>query len=644
MSLKIRRYIADKGNFLSTDPAPLTSVTIPGSVGFTDLTQSRVILDMEVHAYDPRDAPSGGNFCDPTNEVKIPCTFGRGGQMIGAQAIIRNSKARSKNYGLLNEQRNQNVIRANFDWYTSSRSKEDCMSVFGNSTSRNYGIGWQDLLPDTPFFSYNFARPEDLTDTADQIASTRRAEIQIPWKHIDQLATVTQFPNIAVGDIRYEMEFEPQLQVMFPCVMPTQYELMENKTAVATIVGNDTNPLITVRRANEFNRLPTVGDYVGIYYEDAGVARSIHTAYILAVAGKGAQQLAIVLDNPLVATGATNVLTEMRMFYGDGPEPYYEVDNQTADVLGLIGSIASPLVVDDIYNSVNALADQVQCPFYVGCPVVVVTSNDNSKEVRATATTIASLTRSGKDLSVVLTDPLNVGGSDDCIDTVICHRDWSEGSKLANGNGAFVIQWRINEVYAEMMEPQLTTDQLTKVRSMLTNLEIPWIEQRLIQKNMPETTTHTEVIQIDGGCMGMTTLSPQNLEFLSGFDNCQSYRYSINGVSNTNRDVQVGPIDRSQRQLHNHLLTKFYANLGATLMKYDSEVLDYARADNQRTHAHYPLVTPLIPAQQIIQLQLIGDSMNPMASKNLFFVSFHTRLMKITNGRVVMATGQPSAG
>jgi hypothetical protein len=82
MSLKIRRYIADKGNFLSTDPAPLTSVTIPGAIGFTDLTQSRVILDMEVHAYDPRDAPSGGNFCDPTDEVKIPCTFGRGGQMV----------------------------------------------------------------------------------------------------------------------------------------------------------------------------------------------------------------------------------------------------------------------------------------------------------------------------------------------------------------------------------------------------------------------------------------------------------------------------------------------------------------------------------------------------------------------------------
>jgi hypothetical protein len=161
---------------------------------------------------------------------------------------------------------------------------------------------------------------------------------------------------------------------------------------------------------------------------------------------------------------------------------------------------------------------------------------------------------------------------------------------------------------------------------------------------MPSTSTHTEVIQIDAGCAGLTTLSPQNLEFLSGFDNCQSYRYSINGVSTTNRDIQVGPIDRSQRQLHNHLLKKFYGNLGLALSKYDADVIDFARHDDQRTHSHYPLVTPLLPTTQTVQLQLFGNPDIPMTSKNLFFVTVHPRMMKISNGRVQMGMAPLSVG
>jgi hypothetical protein len=130
---------------------------------------------------------------------------------------------------------------------------------------------------------------------------------------------------------------------------------------------------------------------------------------------------------------------------------------------------------------------------------------------------------------------------------------------------------------------------------------------------------------------------------LSGFDGCISYRYSINGVSTTNRDIAVGAIDRTQRQLHNHLLKKFYANLGQPLSKYDAETVDLARTDDKRTHAHYPLVTPLVPTPQIIQLQLFADG-NTMTSKNLFFVQVYTRMMKITNGVVQMQTAPLSAG
>lgn len=637
MSIKLRRYISDKSNFLSTDPAPLTSVTIPGSIGFTDLTQSRVVLDMEIHAYEPTLAPSGGNFCDPTTEVKIPCTFGRGGQMIGAQSTIRNSKVRSRNFGLLNEQRNQNVISANFDWYTKSRAKEDTACTFGNSTSKNYGIGWTDLLPETPFFSYDGARPVDTSQIADRLGSTRRAEIPIPWKHIDQLATIAQFPNIAVGDIRYEIEFENQLPFAFPCVMPTQYERIQDITSMGGEAGNDTNPLITRRTGTNINRLPKVGDYAVFYFEEAGTA-SFHVANINKVTGSDSTFLSIELDSPITTSGPSDDLTKMRMFYGEVTYPLYNVSNMNSDASGFIGTVDDPLVMTGIYDSSNSLADQQQCPWYVGAPITVVATV--AGQVKDAATTVASLQRDGNNLKIVLAAPLDADAAATQVSNILAvHRDFSEIS-----NSKYVIQWRINELYAEMLEPQLTAQQLTQVRSRLADLELPWIETRLIQKNMPTTTTHTEVIQVDSGCIGMTTLSPQNLEFLSGFDSCQSYRYAINGVATTNRDIQVGAIDRTQRQLHNHLLKKFYGNLGVPLMKYDADVTDYARPDDKRTHSHYPLVTPLIPAPQTVQLQLFGDPDTPMISKNLFFVSIHPRMMKLSNGRVQMAMAPMSAG
>jgi len=133
-------------------------------------------------------------------------------------------------------------------------------------------------------------------------------------------------------------------------------------------------------------------------------------------------------------------------------------------------------------------------------------------------------------------------------------------------------------------------------------------------------------------CMCFAALTPRDLTFLSGFDNCTRYRYSINGVANTNRDITVGNIDRTGRQLHNHMLSKFFGNMGRALNKYDAQSVDFHRIDDTSTHAIYPLVTPLVSAPQIIQLELFATS--NMTGKPVYYVSYHQRLMKITNGRL----------
>lgn len=226
MSVKLRRVIADKANFLSTNPSAVTNFEIPRNIGYTDLTGSKLCLDMHVDVFD-----NGGTA------ITFPTTFGVNGQMIGPQALINSAKVKSTDHGLLNETGvHQNVVSANMDWYLKSRAKEDAESAFGASTSRNFGKGWADRLPDCPFISYDGARPEDAVATGVAVteeATRRRAEITFPIKHVDQFGDqFTYYPNIAMGDQVIEVQFETQMRVMYPATMPTQFELIANRAAV----------------------------------------------------------------------------------------------------------------------------------------------------------------------------------------------------------------------------------------------------------------------------------------------------------------------------------------------------------------------------------------------------------------------------
>ncbi len=615
MSLKIRRYVANQSNFVSTDAAPLTQVDVPASVGFTDLTQCRMVLDMQV------------SVTDNLVPVVFPTSFGRGGQMLGAQSLIRNSKVRSREFGLMNEQRHQNVISSNLDWYKKSRAREDAESTFGASTSRNYGVGWVDHLPDCPFIEYRGSRPTDAGPTGTPTttsAALRRAEIPIPWKHFDQFASIAQFPNVALGDLSYHMEFENQIQSIYPAVMPTQMCVINSRAAVASVLGNAAAPLTTTLAVTAFNRPPLVGDRVRLWFAEAASTVKTGTDTISAVTTAGGFYV-ITLATGVATTGATPNCTSINLFYGD--VPVYACDNVTAagNVIG--DAAARALVLQNFYNYRLSLEDNKQCPFYVGCPVRVVAANSTLNSANETSTTISSLSRNNDDLLILLTTPLNVGGNNPCTNIYISHRDHSTA-----GNAAFGITWTINEVYAELFEIQLTPNQREAARKGLANLELPFYEQRLLQKDMPSSTVHTDVVQIDPNCLGLAVLTPQTLTFLSGFENCTSYRYAIDGVSNTNRDINVGNATTTGRQLHNIMLKNYFGNTGMPLMKYDAQTVDFARVDNTATHAFFPLVTPYVPRSQIVQIQLFAST--AMSQKSLFYVTTHARVLKLSSGRV----------
>lgn len=628
MSTKLRQIPADRSNFLSTNPTATTNFEVPRTIGFTDLTNSKVKLDMHVQVLD-----------NGATEIAFPTTFGVNGQMVGPQVLISSAKVMSNEFGLLNETGiHQNVIRANLDWYLKSRAREDAQSAFGASTSRNYGKGWADRLPDCPFVSYDGARPRDATVTGTPVtqnATTRRAEIMVPISHIDQFGDqFTYFPNVAMGDLVYQVQFETEYRTMYPATMPSQFELIVNRAAVGNNLGGVNAPLTTTRTGTNFNRPPMIGDFVTLWFKEAGQVVQVVADTIANVTGGAGAAYVVTLTNGATTIGATGACTEIHLFYGESIlncRPSADVTS----VGSVIGGPTSLLVFTDYYDNTNpsfAEIDNEQCSFYVGCPVAVVAQNSATSTAHAGYTRVASLVRNGRDLAMSLVTPINIGGggTDLANQIRVSHRDWR-----TDNNTLFVANWTIDEAYLRLEVPQLTPAQQESARKKMADGQtMPYIERRVQARNMPTTNTFTEVIQVPPNCMGMCTLSPRNLTFLSGFDQCQEYAYSINGVKNTNRNINVGNIDRTGRQLHNHMLAKFFGNMGQLLNKYDAQSVDFHRIDDTSTHALYPLVTPLVSAPQVIQLELFAT--NNMTGKPMYYVSFHQRLLKLSNGRLQM--------
>jgi hypothetical protein len=154
------------------------------------------------------------------------------------------------------------------------------------------------------------------------------------------------------------------------------------------------------------------------------------------------------------------------------------------------------------------------------------------------------------------------------------------------------------------------------------------------------------MIQTDPGCAGLAVLTPKNNQLVSSIDHARRYRFSIEGKFTTNRDVQIQSLINSDgqalgRQLHNHLLQKFYGNLGKQLLRFDSpgKSYDFSATDAQvedQTHTFYPLVTPLVPNDSIINFQLQADVNENMDTKEIYYLAMYPRTLNFKNGRLVV--------
>lgn len=649
MSIKIKRFQANESNFTRFGRTR-TQVEIPGSIGITDLTASKLVLDMHCETV------------ENDQIINIPVSFGNG-QMVGAQSLVRNARVQSRQHGLLNERRQQNVLSANLDWYGTSRAGEDVKSLTGSSTNASYGISRVNSVPDCPFILAD--RPTAVNVVADNMPVGRRAEVNVPWRHIDNMSTMAQFPNMAVGDLTYVIEFEDQIECMFPARMPSRAGVQAlNMTAVSSKIGLPATPIKLLASASSgFNRPPKVGDICFAAYTQADTenVKFLDEQDVIAEVTIVSNKYWIVLADGFSTTAATETVENLVFYYYgaqetlptntayDGADVIPVADDCVANAGFFIGAANSPLIfkintpggllTTNLGVSEDALAS---CPWYVGAPVQLVlvpTAGDDADVVKVHNTSILTLkVQSDGDIEVVLADPFSVGEAMTVTNITLCHRDvWNSGPDNTTQK-RITSSYVIDEVYLQMSQINLLPSQTSQVMTAMKNVSIPFVDQMLVQRNCPTTNVHTEVLSAMPNTIGLAVMTPQNLTFLSGTDGVAYYRFSINARNTTNQDIYVGSAQDVGRSIHNILLKQFFGNIGKPLLKYDAPLESYATVDTQaETHHIYPLVLPAVPDESIVQIQMFCNDGDTMENKNIFYLFFRARQLVLSNGKVSMS-------
>jgi len=355
-------------------------------------------------------------------------------------------------------------------------------------------------------------------------------------------------------------------------------------------------------------------------------------------------------------------LEDVRPVMSLGPALSVRCQDIPADaaVPATFGDAANPIQYRWYEEAVGAVSQEVKksdlesLPFYVGMPISLNgrsnagafgTHYSTIKKITIQATAAAAPLNQANVVLIELQAAVAVTATA-AIDQVVLALDQSADGA---GGAACTVNYEIDDLYLELHTIQLTPKQLEMAASAMENLQIPYIEHRLVKKVLNATSDYSETLYLDGGCAGVAVITPQNNGLVSGYDQCDNYRFSFDGRYVTNRDIQIGPVKSNSggagrsgvgRQVHNHMLQKFFGNIGKVLMRFEKPKADYQAAfaaedlqlDN---HGFYPLVTPLVPNDVIAQFQCRASAGNRMGTKEMFYVQMYPRSLNFQKGKLV---------
>ena len=317
MSIKIQRIQSEEaGPFDANSGRNRAHIVVPSSVGFSDLENSNIVFRMQMNI------TNGGQSTLLPAYIAQPHADKDGDQFVdkpvrcgGAQALIRDGRATSSEFGLLSEQRDQNVVSANLNHFT------DYWACHGIKEAYNGGGAMPSQYPANPsrVVDSPFLRPSRPVTAGTQETNDSQlieAEVRCPLKHVDRIADGNrQFPNLACGDITYRINLE-DVRPVCALAHDVLFDEFDNPTPVGNEIGVDAAPLLYVYAdansgsgAGEVSQVNLdmcpfyIGMPIEVEYKVGGVAQTAVKRKIAKLNVTGGK-VEIVVDTAIPATGA----------------------------------------------------------------------------------------------------------------------------------------------------------------------------------------------------------------------------------------------------------------------------------------------------------------------------------------------------
>tara|TARA_Y100000310_G_scaffold217214_1_gene218278 strand:+ start:790 stop:2325 length:1536 start_codon:yes stop_codon:yes gene_type:complete len=315
-------------NWNISDGRNLANIDIPGNIGFTDLVNSHLVLKMTCKADVGTVRPT--YIGDVQNKIATAIGNNIYTPKVGPECIIRNARVSSKEFGLLNEQRRQNLVNCNLDWYKDSRSAARNDALFGQTPIDRSGLA----MPESAFV--DLVRPV-VADAAVNTASSYKAcEVKIPLVKIDRFAdTIRQFPNIATGDLRYHIELETNYNVAGTSDLNDIVSECTDRAAVGSLLGDSSSPIaIATVGANslslpdnkDYNKLQWyVGAPVKLSYDDGAAKTHTTTISNLVISLAGVVTFELTVGAPTAAP--TSACTDITLEFVRGATATWNITN-----------------------------------------------------------------------------------------------------------------------------------------------------------------------------------------------------------------------------------------------------------------------------------------------------------------------------
>lgn len=324
MSIKIQRIQSEEaGPFDANSGRNRAHIVVPSSVGFSDLENSNIVFRMQMNI------TNGGQSTLLPAYIAQPHSDKDGDQFVdkpvrigGAQALIRDGRATSSEFGMLSEQRDQNVISANLDHFTDYWGCHAIKEAYngGGAMPSQYPANPSQIV-DSPFLRPS--RPLEAGTQETNDSQLIEAEVRCPLKHVDRIADGNrQFPNLACGDITYRINLE-DVRPVVALASDVLFTEFDNPTPNASNeIGVDDAPLLyvyadangtsdagLVSRVN-IDMCPFyIGMPIEVDYKVGGVAQTAVKRKITKLNVTGGR-VEIVVDSAIPATGA---VTEVKV-------------------------------------------------------------------------------------------------------------------------------------------------------------------------------------------------------------------------------------------------------------------------------------------------------------------------------------------